>query len=310
MGLKTLIGWTASVAKDGSIKAGATWNPWGGCKKVSRGCKFCYAERQFHQYKKSFSTVKRQKSFRDPLKWKNWINRKETIYQGLKIFTCSTSDFFIDVADPWRPEAWEIIKETPEFEYLILTKRPERIQFCLPRDWGPKGYPNVTIGFSAEGQKELNERIWHLDTFEAKNKFISFEPLLEPIDLFDSEILEYFTEVDLNHGLFNDPNMIANSNQVTRRRKFNSVGLDWGIIGGESGNLKGKSRFRDCRVGWIRDLSNQLIDLEIPVFVKQFGTHIARLEKAAGNNIGSKGEDFSNLPIHLKNLNLHQFPKF
>lgn len=61
--------------------------------------------------------------------------KKGKAFPGMKIFTCSWSDFFIEEADEWRSEAWEIIKDTPEFIYQILTKRPERVVKCLPPDW-------------------------------------------------------------------------------------------------------------------------------------------------------------------------------
>ena len=62
-----------------------------------------------------------------------------------KVFVCSWSDFFHPEADPWRPEAWEIIQATPWLFYQILTKRPERIWEALPPNWG-KGWPNVWFG--------------------------------------------------------------------------------------------------------------------------------------------------------------------
>jgi protein gp37 len=101
------------------------------------------------------------------------------------IFTCSWSDFFITEADAWRAEAWEIIRRTPEFTYLILTKRPDRIARCLPADWGD-GYPNVWLGTSAENQKYADQRIPELLKVPAAKRFLSLEPLLGPINLTES----------------------------------------------------------------------------------------------------------------------------
>jgi protein gp37 len=95
------------------------------------------------------------------------------------IFTCSWSDFFITEADKWRAEAWDIIRRTPEFTYLILTKRPDRIARCLPADWGD-GYPNVWLGTSAENQKYADQRIPELLKVPAAKRFLSLEPLLGP----------------------------------------------------------------------------------------------------------------------------------
>lgn len=90
-----------------------TWNPWHGCIKVSEGCKFCYMYRDKDRYGLDPTDVQRSKSnFRDPLKWK----------EPKKVFTCSWSDFFIEQADEWRAEAWEIIKNTPHLTYQILSQ--------------------------------------------------------------------------------------------------------------------------------------------------------------------------------------------
>ena len=49
---------------------------------------------------------------------------------------CMTSDFFLEEADPWRGEAWRIIRQRPDVKFFLLTKRPQRVAEHLPRDWG------------------------------------------------------------------------------------------------------------------------------------------------------------------------------
>lgn len=159
MGEKTAIHWTQK-----------THNFWYGCKKVSQGCKFCYAERDMKGYGRDFNTVTRAKGFDKPLTWK----------EPSMIFTCSWSDFFIAEADKWRSEAWQIIKDTSH-TWQILTKRPERIKDCLPADWG-EGYPNVWLGVSVESPDNTH-RIGELAKIPAALRFISAEPLLEPFVL-------------------------------------------------------------------------------------------------------------------------------
>src|SRR5690349_7168633 len=114
--------------------ADSTVNFWHGCHKVSEGCKFCYMFRDKQRYGQDPEIVVRAKaaSFDKALHWKD----------PRRIFTCSWSDFFIEDADAWRADAWEIIRHTPQPTWLILTKRPERIAECLPPDWGA-GYKNV-----------------------------------------------------------------------------------------------------------------------------------------------------------------------
>ena len=128
MGKRTNISWTTH-----------TWNPWQGCHKVSLGCKHCYAEtlvekrmgRKFTEIRRSAPTT-----FSAPLKWNREFVLKNPVGGPRPkeyVFACSISDFFIEEADAWRDEAWEIIRRTPHLTYQILTKRPERIAECLPR---------------------------------------------------------------------------------------------------------------------------------------------------------------------------------
>lgn len=151
-----------------------TWNPWQGCIKVSKGCKFCYMYRDMKRWAKNPMHVVRSAvaTFRKPLQW------KEPAY----VFLASWSDFFIEEADAWRDEAWAIIRDTPHLTYQILTKRSHRVAQCLPKDWGT-GYPNVWIGFSIEDQEAWDERHVHMQTFMAVQKFFSFEPLLGHINI-------------------------------------------------------------------------------------------------------------------------------
>lgn len=159
MGSDTAISWT-----------GATWNPWMGCRKVSQGCKNCYMYRDMAKYGRDPMTVVRSKTtFTAPLKWKD----------PQFVFTCSWSDFFIEEADAWREEAWDIIRRTPHLTYQILTKRPERIAQHLPNSWGT-GWANVWLGVSVENQDAVG-RMAQLAEIPAVVRFVSAEPLLGPI---------------------------------------------------------------------------------------------------------------------------------
>lgn len=131
--------------------AECTWNPWRGCTKISAGCDHCYMYRDQARYGQDPRVVTRSKTtFRDPFRWKT----------PKRIFTCSWSDFFHGSADPWRDQAWDIIRQTPHHTYLILTKRPGRIPRHLPSDWGD-GWPHVWLGVSVESQTETF-RLQHL----------------------------------------------------------------------------------------------------------------------------------------------------
>lgn len=158
----------------------ATWNPWHGCIKVSSGCKNCYMYRGKIRFGQNPTQILRSKTtFFDPLKWD-----KPSL-----IFACSWSDWFLEEADDWRDEAWEIIRNTPQHTYQILTKRPERIESSLPNDWGV-GWDNVWLGVSIEEQKYCYRKDI-LTSIPSKIRFISAEPLLENIDFGSLENIDW-----------------------------------------------------------------------------------------------------------------------
>lgn len=161
-----------------------------------------------------------------------------------KVFINSWSDFFLKQADPWRDAAWDVIRRTPWITWQILTKRIERVKNHLPSDWG-HGWPNVWIGASTENQPRYDQRTKYFDKFEAAVKFLSIEPLLGPI-----------------------PNM---------RLGGDLDGLiDWVILGGESGNDTGKWGYRPAYLQWFKEIIDQCDAENVPVFMKQTGTYIAK----------------------------------
>lgn len=103
--------------------------------------------------------------------------------KGNKILaTCFATDFFLPEADEWRQEAWAIIKQRPDIEFLILTKRIDRFLISLPSDWG-EGYENVNIGCTVENQENADYRLPLFLSYPIKRRFIACAPLLGPIDL-------------------------------------------------------------------------------------------------------------------------------
>lgn len=260
----------------------ATWNPFHGCKKVSAGCKFCYMYRDKERYKQDPTKVIRSKAnFDAPLKWK----------EPKLIFTCSWSDWFIEEADAWRPELWEIIKKTPQHTYQILTKRPERIKHCLPPDWGA-GYPNVWLGVSVEDQDAADIRIPLLIDISAKVRFLSMEPLIGEVSFFSEPLknIMWLPAEPEDHEYC--AILIKNA-------------IDWIILGGESGNEKGKYLYRPAQTGWFADLIELCDQYDIPVFMKQLGTAIAKRLKLSDRH----GGDLEEYPTDLEPLKVRQFPK-
>jgi protein gp37 len=127
-------------------------------------------------------TLTRTKTWADPLRW-----QAEAQAQGIheRVFTCSWSDWFHPDADPWRPEAWEIVRRCPNLIFQILTKRAELIPDRLPQDWG-QGYPNAWLGASVENPNFLH-RMDQLRQVPAVIRFISAEPLLAPLGALNLE---------------------------------------------------------------------------------------------------------------------------
>ena len=203
-----------------------TWNPWRGCTKVSAACKYCYMFRIYKSKGIDPKLVTRQDmTFEKPLK----------ISKGTRFFTCSMSDWFHEGADEWRDEAWDVIKRCPHHTFLILTKRPERIKFCLPKDWCKENYSHVWLGVTVESQKEV-DRIHILGDIPCEIKWVSFEPLFSDIQLTQREL-----EI-----------------------------LDWAVMGGESGY---ENQVRKTELSWYNSLMFQLIGYDIPVFFKQLGSY-------------------------------------
>lgn len=258
-----------------------TWNPWHGCTKVSPGCKYCYMYRDKDRYGQDPTTVIRSKhnTFVSPINWK----------EPARVFTCSWSDFFIEDADIWRAAAWDIIKKTPHLTYQILTKRPERIQACLPPDWG-EGYPNVWLGVSVEDQQQANKRIPILLEIPAKVRFLSCEPLLGEIELTRIDDGDYI--IDCISGRVTDMG-----------RPCHDTGrIDWVIIGGESGNNHGKYQFRPCEIFWIYQIVIACYK-RAPIFVKQLGTHLATVHKLKDRHGGDPAE------WPARSLAIREFPE-
>jgi protein gp37 len=171
------------------------------------------------------TAVVRTKTWGDPPKWQR---EAEGASRVDRVFTCSLSDFFIEEADPWREDAWEVVRSCPNLVFQILTKRPERIGSHLPPDWG-EGYRNVWLGVSVENRRHGLPRIDILRTVPAALRFLSIEPLLEWIP---------------------GPSL-------------NLDGIGWVIVGGESG-----PGYRPMEPGWAITIRNRCRHLGIPFFFK------------------------------------------
>jgi protein gp37 len=126
------------------------------------------------------SIVARTHDFNKPLKKDRKGNYKNP--PGYSLTLNMTSDTFIEEADEWRDEMWDIIRKRPDIIFIILTKRVHRIMECLPDDWND-GYENVDLSITVENQQTFDERWPIYKEVPAKHKGLHLTPLLGPIDL-------------------------------------------------------------------------------------------------------------------------------
>lgn len=134
----------------------AGWNLWHGCRKVSEGCRRCYVYRQDARWEQDASQVRRTAAFDLPVRRDRTGRYK--IPPGQTVYTCFTSDFFIEEADAWRGEAWAMIRERSDCTFLMITKRIDRVAACLPADWG-EGWPHVALCCTCETQERADYRL-------------------------------------------------------------------------------------------------------------------------------------------------------
>ena len=157
----------------------SNWNPWHGCIKCSEGCQHCYVYYLDQMRGKSGADIYQTKTgFKYPLSKDK--NGRYKIQSGEMISVCMTSDFFLEEADKWRGEAWNMMHKRSDVIFLLLTKRPERIGKCLPENWGD-GWDNIFLNVTCENQNRADERIPLLLDLPFKHKGLHCAPLLGPI---------------------------------------------------------------------------------------------------------------------------------
>lgn len=155
------------------------WNPWHGCVKASEGCKHCYMYYLDRKRGQDGAHIYKTKSrFRYPLQKDRTGNYK--IQSGEHIRVCMTSDFFLEEADPWRPEAWAMMRRRSDVVFTLLTKRPQRVERCLPPDWDD-GWDNISFNVTCENQRRADERIPILHALPFKHKGIMCAPFIGPV---------------------------------------------------------------------------------------------------------------------------------
>jgi protein gp37 len=261
----------------------ATHNIARGCTKVVdetpdgervSDCRYCYMYRDsMDSTRYDPKKVVRTKTVFDfPLKYKN---QESAVWDGKPlIFTSSLTDVYHVDIDSFRDEYWEIARKSTNSIKQILTKRPERINDHTPEDFlNGKFTDTVWMGTSCGSPYGVSRIKSLVDCRFYGIKFLSIEPLWARL-----ELPEYCHE-----------------------------NISWVIIGGESGfgkvpnDRNVKYGYRECELEWIEALVVDCIEMNIPVFIKQMGTHLAKTLKMSDNHGGNIDE----FPEHLK---IREFP--
>lgn len=259
----------------------ATFNPWRGCTKVSAGCKNCYAETMSGRNPavlgvwgpRGTRVVAAESYWRQPIKWNA---AAAAAGERHRVFCASLADVFEGPetmpASEWpkvvaaRARLFDLISDTPNLDWLLLTKRPQNImQMLIDAGRGFQDLPPwVWIGTSVEDQAAADERIPHLLRVPARVRFLSCEPLLGPVDL-----REWF---DAGHESGGPAGWVGEP-----------IGIHWVIVGGESG-----AGARPMHPEWARSLRDQCVAAGVKFFFKQTGEwvpygHIGSLQDEAAD---------------------------
>jgi protein gp37 len=282
----------------------ATWNPIGGCTRVSEGCRNCYAEVMAARFSKpgqwghGLAEIVRRPDGTTDHRWtgnvvlhEGALDRPLRWQQPRRIFVNSTSDLFHEEApDEWIDLVFAVMALAPRHTFQVLTKRPERarayllanpgirIRSQMPSIAGPLPViemdwplPNVWLGTSVEDRATADARIPHLLATPAAVRFVSAEPLLGPVDL--TRITE--AEPACPGGtsvcgwyldaLAGDAWDDENGALTGEYRgTYGNARLDWVIVGGESG-----PGARPMNPDWARSLRDQCSAANVAFFMKQ-----------------------------------------
>lgn len=236
----------------------ATWNPVAGCTIASAGCTNCYAMRMADRLaamgSPKYAGLTRKSGGRAVWTGKVALDVKSlsapySWRKPRKVFVNSMSDLFHPaVPDEFIARVWRVMLETPQHTYQVLTKRPDRMRDLLSRPSFGAG-PNVWIGTSVEDAAVLH-RLEELRGIPEFIRFISFEPLIGPVGA-----------VDLS-------------------------GIDWAIVGGESG-----PRARLMESAWVQQIEDRCRAFGTAFFFKQWG---GTNKKATGRTLN--GRTFDEMP--------------
>lgn len=237
-----------------------TFNPWEGCTKVGPGCDHCYAEVRNARFAGGESVnwgagaPRRRTSesnWNKPLKWNAEADAFFAVHgRRQRVFCASLADVFDnEVPKEWRRDLFKLIEETPNLDWLLLTKRIGNVLDMVPPPWLDRinfrgDWPaNVWIGATIVNQEEADRDIPKLQQVPSAVRFLSMEPLLGPVNI---------TRIGFMDGFI-----------APLERPY---GIDWVIVGGESG-----PHARPMHPDWARAIRDQCYKARVPFLFKQWG---------------------------------------
>lgn len=321
-----------------------TFNPWEGCTKVSPGCLNCYAENRNKRFAGGANWGKgaprrrtSASNWREPIKWNKTETEKGQLFGNIpwargaldqasqrpRVFCASLADWLDDEVEiSWLADLLELVRTTPNLDWLLLTKRPENWRERLDKvynhcamqvasynpslqlwtlKWLQGDAPaNVWLGTSVEDQPRAKLRVMQVLQIPARIRFLSCEPLLEEVDLRDLPN-ENFGEGEHRYDSLGG-RAYENDGSGT-----NGPRIHWVIVGGESG-----SEARPFSAEWARSLRDQCKAAGVAFFMKQLGSSSGQTWSggAAGHGaplkiLDKKGGDPSEWP---EDLRIQDFP--
>lgn len=258
-----------------------TFNPWIGCTKVGPGCDNCYAEADFDKRRHVVSwgpnnPRKRTapSTWAQPLRWNKMAEAEGTRY---RVFCASLADVFDnEVPVQWRIALMGLILQTPNLDWLLLTKRIGNAAEMLDvafravhhqrEKWADNVPPNICIGATITSQAEADRDIPKLLAVPAAKRFLSMEPLLGPVSLTTIGRIHADDEGPERIGYMVGPDDGKTGLWVTPSDALRRSGIHWVIVGGESG-----PNARPMHPHWARSLRDQCQAAGVPFMFKQWG---------------------------------------
>ncbi|WP_331757721.1 phage Gp37/Gp68 family protein [Nocardia sp. NBC_01388] len=261
-----------------------TWNPVTGCDRISAGCDNCYALVMAKRLKAmgsakyqadgdprtsgpGFAVTMHPAALDIPRKWRT----------ARLVFVNSMSDLFhAKVSEDFVRSVFQVMADTPQHTYQVLTKRPMRARRLAER--GLVFPPNVWLGTSVENSATTH-RIDELVKVPAAVRFLSCEPLLGPIDL-DRFLLPESCPDGCACRYPDDAVAFDCPCTGACVGWSPNPAIGWVIVGGESG-----PNARPMHPDWVRDLRDECTAAGVPFFFKQWG---GRTPKSAGRELDGR----------------------